>query len=154
MDQQTLAMLGIKDPAEGLSNLGIYSGAQMAGQAQQAQAQGQSQPMTFEQLWAAKYGQPGNAAQPGIKSEEAGGNEIFPLPGNMPLHVNTGPGGSPEYNPEIGEVLGFGPDGQVMTSKTHPYLAGFVGKGRGLWSGGGDAGGNPDGGRSDGSGEE
>lgn len=52
------------------------------------------------------------------------------------------------------QVIGRTADGQVLTDKSHPHLIHKVRRRLNTWGGGGEMGGNPDGGRADGSGEE
>lgn len=86
---------------------------------------------TMQDLWTQKYGNGSVNGDPnvaGVKNEF--GHEVFALPKNMPITIDDSFDG-PRYNEDIGEVLGFDPNGQIMTTKTHPYLRGLV-RGRGV----------------------
>jgi hypothetical protein len=150
IDPQTMAMLGITDPSKALDKLGLYAGAKQAADTGKAEAEGQ--PATgqqdFNALWAAKYGPQGGAVK-GVMNDF--GQETFPLPETIPTTIND-PFLGPQYNPEIGEVLGFDDNGRPMTTKTHPYLRSLARLGSGSapgWagqsSGGDEVGGGPDG---------
>lgn len=64
--------------------------------------------------------------------------------------------GGPSYNRDMGRIIGWSPDGKLMTTKTHPELSILAPRRNrsGGYQGGGDVGGNPDGGRADGAGNE
>lgn len=79
---------------------------------------------SFDQAWEGKYGADGSQI-PGK------------VPASMPLTVSDGGfGGGEMYNPELGDVVGWDPDGNLMTTKTHPWLKGLV-RNDTVYSGGG-----------------
>lgn len=145
IDPNTLAMMGGKDPSVALSDLGLYTGANMAAQATQANAQQQTQgPATFAQLWEAKYGmKPKDFMQTAGQAVNSLANISDPIAQNVARNEMLG---------AIKQNLGL-PDG---VGRSIMSLLGGIGGGRvgRLWNEGGDAGSTADGGRADGAGEE